>query len=69
MQTEDEFRGKFFLDSGETSAPLKMGFEDRTVICERKELKRIVTFLIKVLVSFFTECSSVIPVVWNFLEQ
>ena len=41
------------LDTGETSGRevLKMGFEDRTVICERKELKRIVTFMIKVLVS------------------
>ena len=44
---------EYFLDSGETSTPLKMGFEDRTVICERKELKRIITFLIKVLVSLY----------------
>ena len=29
-----------------------MGFEDRTVICEKKELKRLIIFLRKVLVSF-----------------
>ena len=28
----------------------KMGFEDRTVICEKKELKRLIIFLRKVLV-------------------
>lgn len=27
-----------------------MGFEDRTVICEKKELKRLIIFLRKVLV-------------------
>ena len=30
-----------------------MGFEDRTVICEKKELKRLIIFLRKVLVRFF----------------
>merc|ERR1711933_240696 len=39
------------LDSGEQGAPLKMGFEDRTVICEQKELRRIVTFLLRVMES------------------